>query len=196
MVFISGSILVLRWILGHDFSGHYNRLALISVDIISGVYCRTFKSRLHCMLLPFVGLLSFMLERSPTLGSIQTSEYDKKIFASRSHEFNLKNATFRELFPDKTSESKSIVEARMNRSAGGDPANGPSSGDDPLRDPRRQLERNQETGGGAGEGFGRYAGAVTNVLVIGKTSFLSSVQTPQVKCGCQLLPAASAQVNA
>ena len=27
------------WILGHDFSGHYNRLALISVDIINGVYC-------------------------------------------------------------------------------------------------------------------------------------------------------------
>ena len=25
-------------VLGHDFSGHYNRLALISVDIISGVY--------------------------------------------------------------------------------------------------------------------------------------------------------------
>ena len=31
-------ILVLMWILGHDFSGHYNRLALISMDIISGVY--------------------------------------------------------------------------------------------------------------------------------------------------------------
>ena len=30
--------LVLMWILWHDFSGHYNRLALISVDIISGVY--------------------------------------------------------------------------------------------------------------------------------------------------------------
>ena len=39
MALISGGILVLMWILGHDFSGHYNRLALISVDIISGVYC-------------------------------------------------------------------------------------------------------------------------------------------------------------
>ena len=39
MALISGSILVLMWILGHDFSGHYNRLVLISVDIISGVYC-------------------------------------------------------------------------------------------------------------------------------------------------------------
>ena len=39
MDLISGGILVLMWVLGHDFSGHNNRLALISVDIISGVYC-------------------------------------------------------------------------------------------------------------------------------------------------------------
>ena len=39
MALISGGDLVLMWILGHGFSGHYNRLALISVDIISGVYC-------------------------------------------------------------------------------------------------------------------------------------------------------------
>ena len=40
MAFISGDILVLMWILRHDFSGHYNALAFISVDIIiiSGVY--------------------------------------------------------------------------------------------------------------------------------------------------------------
>ena len=38
MALISGGILVLMWILGHDFSGHYNRLALISVDIKSRVY--------------------------------------------------------------------------------------------------------------------------------------------------------------
>ena len=30
---------MLIWILGHDFSGHYNRLVLIAVDIISRVYC-------------------------------------------------------------------------------------------------------------------------------------------------------------
>ena len=29
---------------GHDFSGHYNRLALISVDIISGIYCNINKN--------------------------------------------------------------------------------------------------------------------------------------------------------
>ena len=39
MALISGGILVLMWIFGHEFSGHFNRVALISVDIISGVYC-------------------------------------------------------------------------------------------------------------------------------------------------------------
>ena len=36
------------------------------------------------------GLLSFMLERSPTLGSIETGEHEKRALAARSHEFNLK----------------------------------------------------------------------------------------------------------
>ena len=35
------------WILGHDFSGHYNRLALISVAIISGVYCILARRAMH-----------------------------------------------------------------------------------------------------------------------------------------------------
>ena len=39
MALISGGILELMWILGQDVCGHNNRLALISVDIISGVYC-------------------------------------------------------------------------------------------------------------------------------------------------------------
>ena len=39
MALISGCTFVLMWILENDFSGHYNRLALISVDIISGIYC-------------------------------------------------------------------------------------------------------------------------------------------------------------
>lgn len=46
------------------------------------------------------GLLSFMLEKSPTLGSIETSDYDKRQFAYQSLEFNLKNVQFCELFPE------------------------------------------------------------------------------------------------
>jgi len=46
------------------------------------------------------GLLSFMLEKSPTLGSIETSDYDKRQFAYQSLEFNLKDSQFCELFPE------------------------------------------------------------------------------------------------
>ena len=47
MALISSGILVIMWILGHDLSGHYDRLALISVDIISGVYCTYKRSPLR-----------------------------------------------------------------------------------------------------------------------------------------------------
>ncbi|ESN95317.1 hypothetical protein HELRODRAFT_86847 [Helobdella robusta] len=50
------------------------------------------------------GLLSFMLEKSPTLGSIETSDYIKKQLAWQSAEFNLKDKTFCELFPDLAEE--------------------------------------------------------------------------------------------
>ena len=43
-------------------------------------YCTGFKDSLN------VGLLSFMLERSPTLGSVETSDYEKKQFALRQKE--------------------------------------------------------------------------------------------------------------
>ena len=45
------------------------------------------------------GLLSFMLEKSPTLGSIETSEAVKRRFAVATHEFNLQNKVYLELFP-------------------------------------------------------------------------------------------------
>ena len=75
----------------------------------------------------FAGLLSFMLERSPTLGSVETSDYEKKQFAlrqevnnhewkrslmlilSRSLEFNLKSRIFNELFPELKKEAEEEV---------------------------------------------------------------------------------------
>lgn len=50
------------------------------------------------------GLLSFMVETSPTLGSIDTSDYQKRQLALRSGPFNLKDKTFCELFPDTVEE--------------------------------------------------------------------------------------------
>ncbi|CAH3107996.1 unnamed protein product [Porites lobata] len=46
------------------------------------------------------GLLSFMVETSPTLGSIDTSEFQKRQLATMSGPFNLKDKIFCELFPD------------------------------------------------------------------------------------------------
>lgn len=46
------------------------------------------------------GLLSFMLEKSPTLGSLETSDYTKRQLAAVSNQFNLKDKIFCELFPD------------------------------------------------------------------------------------------------
>ena len=40
-----------------------------------------------------------MLEKSPTLGSIETSEAVKRRFALATHEFNLQNKVYQELFP-------------------------------------------------------------------------------------------------
>merc|ERR1711971_607667 len=55
------------------------------------------------------GLLSFMLERSPTLGSVETSDYEKKQFALRSLEFNLKSRIWNELFPELKKEAEGEV---------------------------------------------------------------------------------------
>ncbi|ELU12627.1 hypothetical protein CAPTEDRAFT_17752 [Capitella teleta] len=46
------------------------------------------------------GLLSFMLEKAPTLGSVETSDYTKRQLAVNSGPFNLKDQVFCELFPD------------------------------------------------------------------------------------------------
>ncbi|CRK99454.1 CLUMA_CG012646, isoform A [Clunio marinus] len=56
------------------------------------------------------GLLSIMLENSPLLGSCESTLYEKKKLAMNSLEFNLKNDTFKELFPDLVSEIQEKLE--------------------------------------------------------------------------------------
>ncbi|XP_049293937.1 ubiquitin-conjugating enzyme E2 J2 [Anopheles funestus] len=46
------------------------------------------------------GLLSFMLETTPTMGSCETTPYEKRRYAQQSLEFNMKNEVFQELFPE------------------------------------------------------------------------------------------------
>ncbi|XP_053137354.1 ubiquitin-conjugating enzyme E2 J2 [Hemicordylus capensis] len=58
------------------------------------------------------GLLSFMVEKGPTLGSIETSEFTKRQLASQSLTFNVKDKVFCELFPDVVEEIKQKQKAQ------------------------------------------------------------------------------------
>ncbi|KAH9921723.1 UBC-like protein [Epithele typhae] len=46
------------------------------------------------------GLLSFMLSDEMTTGSVNTTEAEKRIYAARSHAWNLKQKRFKEAFPE------------------------------------------------------------------------------------------------
>jgi ubiquitin-conjugating enzyme E2 J2 len=46
------------------------------------------------------GLLSFMLSDEMTTGSVNSTDAHKRVFASRSHAWNLKQKRFQEIFPD------------------------------------------------------------------------------------------------
>lgn len=46
------------------------------------------------------GLLSFMMDTSPTTGSVTTTAAEKRRLAKSSLSFNCKNATFRKMFPE------------------------------------------------------------------------------------------------
>ncbi|GLT46194.1 hypothetical protein SLA2020_199680 [Shorea laevis] len=46
------------------------------------------------------GLLSFMMDNSPTTGSVNTTVHEKQQYAKDSLAFNCKNPTFRKLFPE------------------------------------------------------------------------------------------------
>jgi ubiquitin-conjugating enzyme E2 J2 len=52
------------------------------------------------------GLLSFMLENTSTLGSIDSSDAVRKVLAQNSLNENLKNPTFRKMFPDIVERAK------------------------------------------------------------------------------------------
>ncbi|CAM9444958.1 unnamed protein product [Chrysoparadoxa australica] len=47
-----------------------------------------------------MGLYSFMLESAPTVGSMSSSEEQKRALANQSLSYNCKDATFRKLFPE------------------------------------------------------------------------------------------------
>jgi len=52
------------------------------------------------------GLVSFMLSDEMTTGSVTTSDADKRVYASRSHAWNLQQRRFREAFPEYCTPSR------------------------------------------------------------------------------------------
>ena len=50
-----------------------------------------------------------MVEKSPTLGSVASSDYEKKQFALKSTEFNVKSRVFNELLPHLKQEAKDEI---------------------------------------------------------------------------------------
>ena len=65
------------------------------------------------------GLYSFMLESSPTLGSVEATPAQRRRFAAQSLDFNCENETFRTLFPELVDLAD---ERRRERAESGDAA--------------------------------------------------------------------------
>jgi len=61
------------------------------------------------------GLISFMVESSPTLGSIETTEAQKRKLARLSLDFNVRELTFRKLFPELVELHKKQMEERIKK---------------------------------------------------------------------------------
>ena len=59
------------------------------------------------------GLISFMVESSPTLGSIETSVMQKRQFAKYSLDYNVKDEKFRKLFPELVTLHEKQLEERI-----------------------------------------------------------------------------------
>ncbi|CAG9117026.1 hypothetical protein JYU34_015797 [Plutella xylostella] len=72
------------------------------------------------------GLLSFMLEKTPTMGSIESSDYQKRCLAAESLEVNIKNKMFVELFPDYVEEIEQQLKERREAMLQSENGMGPS----------------------------------------------------------------------
>ncbi|KAJ8320142.1 hypothetical protein KUTeg_001729 [Tegillarca granosa] len=112
------------------------------------------------------GLLSFMLEKTSTLGSIETSDYTKRQLAVESGPFNLKNKIFCDMFPDvaetireeQRKRQEELLQASNNGITG-----------------QRARSNGQNNDNGQNQGI--FGSAIANVFVIiGLAAFAYSVK--------------------
>lgn len=110
------------------------------------------------------GLLSFMLEKSATLGSIETSDYTKRQLAAQSGLFNLKDKIFSELFPEEAEKIRQ-VQAKREQELAESTRNGNT---------QTQLLNGQNTNG---NNQGIIGSALANIfVVIGLAAFAYTVK--------------------
>ncbi|XP_076757722.1 ubiquitin-conjugating enzyme E2 J2 [Xylocopa sonorina] len=110
------------------------------------------------------GLLSFMIENSPTMGSINTSDYEKKQFATQSLEYNLKDKMFCELFPETVEIIKAELEHRKELEKQARHQSAASEVSSLLRD---QLQRDQSP---------LYSALANIIVIIGFAAFAYTVK--------------------
>ncbi|KAL3862411.1 hypothetical protein ACJMK2_008378 [Sinanodonta woodiana] len=108
------------------------------------------------------GLLSFMLEKSPTLGSLETSDLTKRQLSAQSLQFNMGDKVFCELFPDvveKYMEEMKKREEEMRESS----ANNNAVNKRPLSNLSNSAQDHIQ---GQGNNNGIFGSALANILVI------------------------------
>nr|XP_032836743.1 ubiquitin-conjugating enzyme E2 J2 [Petromyzon marinus] len=132
------------------------------------------------------GLLSFMVERGATLGSIDTSDYTKRQLAAQSGLFNLRDKVFTELFPDIVTEIRE--RQRLTQPPGPAPPAGPPGGPPggPLPAGAGSLGAVHRAAGGVEGGgggpppqpaVGLLGGALANIVVlVGFAAFAYTVK--------------------
>ncbi|CAH1775760.1 unnamed protein product [Owenia fusiformis] len=118
------------------------------------------------------GLLSFMLEKSPTLGSIETSDYTKRQLAAQSLHFNLQDKQFVDCFPNLAEEMRQTLKKREEEMARSAELNNRSVNAGLANSSSRVQGVN-----GANEQQGLLNSALTNIcVIIGFAAFAYTVK--------------------
>ncbi|CAJ0931905.1 unnamed protein product, partial [Mesorhabditis belari] len=93
------------------------------------------------------GLMSFMNEAAPTLGSLNTSDAEKRLLAKKSKAFNLQDKIFCDLFSELTDEYKKELSKQSVQE------------EERLREEEEQINRNRTPSSGL-------SSLVSNLIVI------------------------------